>query len=125
MESIKQVEQRLSAIASELERLYDEIARLEDEAGELEEAKLILVKHFGKHKEGTSPLDEVLSGLSKMQRPVYLAVPIGKAQAKKPIDVVNSCSKLDPAYVRTTLWRFAEYGTISSEDGLYWRDHPK
>lgn len=123
MEALNDITRRIDEIAKEIAAHEAAIGTLEAEAEALEDAKETLQKYLVKADNAAEPDNDLDAlGLTKKQRLVYLAVPIGKPHRKKPAAIVASCPRLDPSYVRTTLWRLADYETISSQDGFYWRN---
>ncbi|WP_417619158.1 hypothetical protein [Parasphingorhabdus sp.] len=125
MPGITDIDQRLKEIGRLIEEHTDAIYLLEEEAEELESAKETLSKYLS--LDGSQELthnnseNSQFNGLTKKQSIVFQAIPIGKVHRKKPIDIASSCPKVEQNYVRTTLWRLAEYGRIESENGFYWR----
>lgn len=123
MDALDDITRRIEEIAKQIEAYEAAIGTLEAEAEALEDARETLQKYLVKTKGSEESDDDVDAlGLTKKQRLVYLAVPIGKLHRKKPAAIIASCPRLDPGYVRTTLWRLADHETISSQDGFYWRN---
>jgi len=121
MSAVAEIEDRLSEVKSELARLYKKAEVLEEEAEGLEGALYTVIQYIGDGVPAKKKKNEIeIEGLTAQQNIVVQALPIGKKNKKKPTEIAKNCRKLDPSYVRTTLWRLAQYEIIASESGYYW-----
>jgi hypothetical protein len=119
--SLKNLETRLRELTQKAEKLQAQYRDAMHERERVTTAIAVIREMEG--KAAASVPDHL--GLTAGQAAIYKVLGSGKANSLSPSSIHKKCvergSKLAADYVRTTLWRMAQYGTIRSSDGLYWK----
>lgn len=122
MLDITELENRLKKAQNRAEKAKSAHESASNEVVRLETALSVFREISGEPATNASPS----GSLTRKQQIVVNSLKFGQNNAISPIDVYQVASTDqafdgDVNYVRTTLWRMADKGSIGSANGVYWR----
>ena len=122
MIDIDDLEARLKKAKNRAERAKNVLDSASSEVSRLETALSVFREISGSLTPSTSPS----SNLTQKQKIVINSLKYGQSRAMSPVDVYQLASSDnafdgDVNYVRTTLWRMADKGSIGGANGTYWK----
>ena len=122
MIDIDELETRLKKAKNRAEKTKNALDSASSEVSRLETALSVFREISGNLTPSASPS----SNLTQKQKIVIKSLKYGQSNAMSPIDVyqlalLDNAFDGDVNYVRTTLWRMADKGSIGGANKTYWK----
>lgn len=123
---IDTIRQRLTDAEGRVERLRAEFEKAVADKKDLETALRVLGDVGVDEISAPRPAVKRSRPASEKKQLMLNVLNVGESQGKAPIEVFNELAAsgaddINIGVVRTTLWRAADAGEISSADGKYWK----
>lgn len=123
----KSISDRLDAVLAQINSLREQMAQAEKEKSDLETALRVLSDVTGESVARPAAEKPAKSRpASEKKKMMFDALGVGRDEGLQPAEVHKALTDqgaedISIQVVRTTLWRAAQKGELSSDDGRYWK----